>query len=128
MRYMIIRYVQRPNGQIDESVVVSNNVKKRDWSEASVIIDFRKRKIEKASLAGQTIPRDWDQIVTYYYRHYASTIDRLCAENGYSIETQEKTENVTSVDNSVPNDRPTEKETETTRSGSNANEGQSNTN
>jgi hypothetical protein len=31
------------------------------------------------------VPRDWDRIVSYYHRHYASTIERLLKENGYEI-------------------------------------------
>jgi hypothetical protein len=33
----------------------------------------------------KVVPNDWDRIVTYYHQHYASTIERLFAENGYEI-------------------------------------------
>jgi hypothetical protein len=40
---------------------------------------------------GVQVPRDWDRIVTYYHQHYAATIERLFAENGYEIVKPEKT-------------------------------------
>lgn len=89
MRYMIVRYVQRPSGQFDEEVQVTRNIKRRDLQEASVIVDFRKRRIEKASLGDTHIPRNWENIVSYYYQYHPDTIDQLCAYNGYSLEIKE---------------------------------------
>jgi len=105
MRYMIITYMKRANGQIDEEVTVAKNLKTRDLQTASVIIDFRKQKVEKASLQGTTIARDWTTIVTYYHQHYASTIDRLCKENGYSIDfdNKEGNSNEEAIQQSNPN-------------------------
>jgi hypothetical protein len=64
---------------------VSRNLKTRDHQTCSVILDFKQLKVIKASMGGVTVPRDFDRIVQYYHQHYASTIDRLFAENGYEI-------------------------------------------
>jgi hypothetical protein len=38
---------------------------------------------------GVVVPKDWDKIVSYYYKHYASTIERLFTENGHEIKMEE---------------------------------------
>jgi hypothetical protein len=37
-------------------------------------------------MGGQQVPKDWDKIVSYYYQHYAHTIERLFEENGHAID------------------------------------------
>ena len=85
MRYLILTYYTKPDGKIDEAMAVSRNIKTRDLQTASVILDFKKLQVVKCSMNGVQVPRDWDRIVTYYHQHYASTIERLFAENGYEI-------------------------------------------
>jgi hypothetical protein len=85
MRYLLLTYYTKPSGQIDEAMTVSRNLKTRDHQTCSVILDFKQLKVIKASMGGVTVPRDFDRIVQYYHQHYASTIDRLFAENGYEI-------------------------------------------
>jgi hypothetical protein len=86
MRYLILTYYYQANGKIDEGMTVSNNIKRKDWQTASVILDFRDQKILKASLRDTTIPKDWDRIVGYYYPFYTSIMERLFTENGHPIE------------------------------------------
>jgi hypothetical protein len=89
MRYLIITYVKRPNGQMDENAQVATRVKTADLQLASVILDFKTLSVVKCSLNGTTVPRDWDRIVTYYYQHYKAVIERLFKENGYEIQNKE---------------------------------------
>lgn len=89
MRYLIITYIKRPNGQMDESTQVTMRVKTRDLQMASVILDFKTLSVVKCSLNGATVPRDWDRIVNYYYQHYKAVIERLFNENGYEIKNKE---------------------------------------
>lgn len=91
MRYLILTYVTRANGKIDEQMQVARNLKSRDLQTANVILDFRELKVVKASMAGQQVPRDFNRILAYYHQHYASTIDRLLKENGYELVKNEKT-------------------------------------
>ena len=79
---------------MDEILAVVRNIRTRDIQTCSVILDFKKLEVVKASMGGTTIPRDWDRIVQYYHQHYASTIERLFAENGYEI-VQPEPETVT---------------------------------
>jgi len=85
MRYLLLTYYKKPDGKIDESMAVSKRVKHSDLQTASVILDFKKLEVVKASMGGVAVPRDWDRIVSYYHQHYASTIERLLKENGYEI-------------------------------------------
>ena len=39
MRYLIVRYLKKPNGQMDELVAVSKKVKLSDTACAAVILD-----------------------------------------------------------------------------------------
>lgn len=77
MRYMIITYVQRPNGQMDERVEVSNRVKNRDINTASVILDFKNNAVIKASVGSQSAPRDFDRIRDFYAQHYPNVIEQI---------------------------------------------------
>lgn len=88
MRYFVITYVRKPSGQLDEQSQVTRSLKNRDLQMASVILDFKKLAVVKASFNGVSVPRDFNRIVEYYYQHYKSTLDRLFAENGYEVVTE----------------------------------------
>ena len=85
MRYLVLIYVRRPDGKIDEMMTVTKNLKNRDLQVAGVILDFKQCKVVRASMDGKTVPKDWDRIVSYYYQHYANIIERLFAENGHEL-------------------------------------------
>jgi hypothetical protein len=85
MRYLLLTYYKKASGQIDEVMAVSKNVKRRDLQTANVILDFKEQKVVQASMGGTQVPKDWDRIVSYYYQHYAHTIERLFEENGHPL-------------------------------------------
>jgi len=89
MRYLILTYVTKPSGQIDEVMAVARSLKARDHQTASVILDFRTLSVLKCSMGGVQVPRDFNRIVEYYHQHYETTISRLFRENGYEIVKQE---------------------------------------
>lgn len=97
MRYLIIKYYKKPNGQIDEEVQISKKVRMSDLQSASIILDFKTLSVSKSSLDGVQVPRDWDRVLGYYYQYYKSTIERLLKENGYEIQ------NATSEPTTDPN-------------------------
>lgn len=86
MRYLVITYIRRPNGKIDETLVVSKNIRPRDHQMANIILDFKHLKVLKSVVDGNTVPKDWDKLVSYYHQHYANVIERLFKENGFEIE------------------------------------------
>lgn len=85
MRYLILTYYRKPTGQIDEAMAVSKSLKRRDLQCANVILDFKLQRVEKCSMDGVVVPRNWDRIVSYYYQHYSNVIERLFTENGHPI-------------------------------------------
>lgn len=92
MRYLILTYYAKANGQIDEVMAVAKNLKNRDHQTANVILDFKTLSVLKCSMGGTTVPRDFDRIVEYYMKHYESTITRLFNENGYDVKIEKPQE------------------------------------
>ena len=86
MRYLLLTYYTRPSGKIDEVMTISTRLKRKDLQMTNVILDFKEQKVLQCSVGGVTSNRDWDTIVSYYYKHYAATIERLFLENGHSID------------------------------------------
>jgi hypothetical protein len=85
MRYLLITYYKKPNGQIDETTAVSRNLKKRDIQTCNVILDFQTLSVVKCSMVGTVVPRDWDRIVGYYYPFYTNIMERLFNDNGHAL-------------------------------------------
>lgn len=94
MRYLLLTYITKPSGQIDELMTVSKKIKPKDWQLCNIILDFKEQQVLQASVKGMTATRDWDTIVSYYYKHYAATIERLFQENGHAL-PEDKAEPVT---------------------------------
>lgn len=103
MRYFTVKYSKKPNGQTDESIGLTQNLRSRDLQEFAVIVDFRARKVVKASLDGKTIPKDFDRIVSFYHKHYQHVIDRLLKENG--LVRREENADEKSTDNNTAADQ-----------------------
>lgn len=85
MRYLLLTYYTKPSGKIDEVMTIAKRLKPKDWQMTNVILDFKEQKVLLCSVAGLTATRDWDTIVSYYYKHYAATIERLFQENGHEL-------------------------------------------
>ena len=86
MRYLLLTYYTKPSGKVDEAMTITAKLKSRDWQTTNVILDFKEQKVLQCSVGGITANRDWDTIVSYYYQHYAATIERLFQENGHIID------------------------------------------
>lgn len=84
MRYMLITFFRKPNGQIDERVSVSKRIKPSDIQTCNVILDYAERKIEKCVIEGKAIPKDWNRMHDYYKKIYPSLIDQLEKNNAVS--------------------------------------------
>lgn len=86
MRYLLLTYITKPDGKIDEMMTIATKIKKKDWQTTNVILDFKDQKVLLCSVAGISAKKDWDTIVGYYYQHYSHTIERLFQENGHVID------------------------------------------
>jgi hypothetical protein len=85
MRYLLLTYYTRPLGQIDEVMTIAVRLKRKDLQMTNVILDFKEQKVLQCTVGGITANKDWDTIVSYYYQHYAATIERLFQENGHQL-------------------------------------------
>ena len=90
MRYFLITYLKKPNGQMDEQNQVARSIKTRDLQCANVILDFKKLEVVKCTMNGVSVPRDFDRIVQYYMQFYENILTRLFHENGWEIVKPEK--------------------------------------
>lgn len=77
MRYLLITYLRKPNGQIDEQVGVSRNIKTNDIQTCSVILDFKEQKVEKCVIEGQVINKPFSDLKEYYETVYPDVISRI---------------------------------------------------
>jgi hypothetical protein len=80
MRYLLITFFRKPNGQIDEQIQVSKRLKKTDLSMCNVILDFALKKVEKCIIEGKVHDTDWDRLYDYYKQVYPSLFEQLSKE------------------------------------------------
>lgn len=81
MRYFIIQYVQRANGQYDELSEIRKNLKPRHYSTSAVILDFKELRVLQAHVNGVNAGRDWEKIFQTYVPHYQKQFDMLLKHN-----------------------------------------------
>ena len=81
MRYFLVTFFRKPNGQIDEQVVVAKRVKESDMNTCNLIMDFQTRKLDKCVVEGRSLPKDWNKMYDYYKRIYPTLIDQLDKNN-----------------------------------------------
>ena len=88
MRYLLITFMRRPGGQIDESVAVSKNIKKADLQTCNVIIDYAKKKVEKCVIEGKVVDTDFDKMNDYDKKIYTNLIEQLEKEATITANSQ----------------------------------------
>ena len=81
MRYLLITYLRKPGGQIDEQVTVSKRVKPTDISMCNVIVDYQNKKVDKCVIEGKIVDTDFDRMNTYYKQIYPNLIEQLEKNN-----------------------------------------------
>ena len=81
MRFLLITFFRKPNGQIDEQVTVSKRVKESDIQTCNLIMDFAEKKLDKCVVEGRAIPKDWNKMYEYYNRIYPTLIAQLDKHN-----------------------------------------------
>ena len=82
MRYLLITYMRKPGGQIDEQVTVAKRVRTSDIQMCNVILDYQNKKVDKCVIEGKVVETDYDKMNAYYKQVYPSLIDQLEKNNG----------------------------------------------
>lgn len=90
MRYLLISFLRKPGGQIDEMVAVSKKIKDSDLQSCNIIMDFALRKIDKCVVEGKKHDTTYQKLRDYYVKVYPQLVDQLEREAPLSIPTKTK--------------------------------------
>ena len=82
MRYLLITFVRKPGGQIDELVAVGKRVKPADLQTCNVIIDYADKKVMKCVVESKVVDTDFERMDAYYKQVYPNLIAQLEKEAG----------------------------------------------
>lgn len=77
MRYLLLTFVKKPGGAIDEQCEIANKLKKTDQATCNIILDYAERKIVKCVVEGKVLDTTWELINDYYRKVYPSLIEEL---------------------------------------------------
>lgn len=77
MRYLMITFLRKPGGQIDEQVQLSKRIRTSDNQMCNVIIDFANKKVEKCVIEGKVVDTDFEKMVEYYRKVYPNLVAQL---------------------------------------------------
>lgn len=77
MRYLLITFFKKSNGQIDEQIGFSKKIRTSDNQMCNVILDYQERKVVKCVINGQIMPTDFEKMHKYYKEIYPQLIDQL---------------------------------------------------
>ncbi len=77
MRYLMISFLRKRAGQIDEMVSVTKRVRTSDMNNCNVIMDFADRKVMKSVIEGKEHDSDFEKLREYYNRVYPKLIEQL---------------------------------------------------
>jgi hypothetical protein len=100
MRYLLVTYVKKADGKIDELVGIGKKIKRADHQIVNIIMDFKERVVDKCIIDGNRVDTDWDNLYAYYKGVYPAIVDRLSEENGWrgEILPSDSDDQVTDID------------------------------
>ena len=77
MRYLLINFLRKRAGQIDEMVQVSKRVRTSDMNTANVILDFADKKVVKCVIEGKNHDTSFEKMREYYVKIYPNLVEQL---------------------------------------------------
>jgi hypothetical protein len=81
VRYLLIQFFRKPNGQIDEQVSVSKRLKTADLQTCNIIVDYKDRVVQKCIVEGRQVNSEFDTLNEYYKKIYPVLVTQLNEEN-----------------------------------------------
>jgi hypothetical protein len=90
MRYLLITFYRKANGQIDEHVKAGKRVRTSDITSCNIIIDYGLQKVDKCIVEGNKLDRTFFQLNEYYKKVYPAMIAQLEKEGPSLVRQQEK--------------------------------------
>jgi hypothetical protein len=82
MRYLLVSFLRKRAGQIDEMVSVTKRVRTSDMNNANVILDFADKKVVKCIIENKEHNTTFEKMRDYYARIYPNLVDQLEREAG----------------------------------------------
>jgi hypothetical protein len=82
MRYLLVSFLRKRAGQIDEMVSVTKRVRTSDMENNNVILDFAEKKVVKCLIEGKEHDTTFDKMRDYYNRVYPNLVGQLEKEAG----------------------------------------------
>lgn len=77
MRYLLLSFLRKRAGQIDEMVSVAKRVRTSDMNNANVILDFADKKVLKCVIEGKNHDTTFEKMRDYYARIYPNLVEQL---------------------------------------------------
>ena len=77
IRYLLIQFLKKPGGQIDEQVSFSKRLKATDQQTCNVIVDYKEKKVIKCFIEGKIVPTSFESMNNYYKQVYPQLINDL---------------------------------------------------
>lgn len=77
MRYLLVSFLRKRAGQIDEMVSVTKRVRTSDMNSANVILDFADKKVIKSVIEGKQHDAEFDKLRDYYAKIYPKLVEQL---------------------------------------------------
>lgn len=87
MKYLLITFMRKAGGQIDEQVVVAKRIKPVDTQTCNVIMNYANKTVEKCVIEGKVIDTTWDNMNNYYKKIYPNLIAQLETDNANIIQS-----------------------------------------
>lgn len=82
MRYLMVSFLRKRAGQIDEMVSVTKRVRTSDMENTNVILDFAEKKVVKCLIEGKEHDTTFDKMRDYYNKVYPNLVGQLEKEAG----------------------------------------------
>ena len=76
MRYFVITYIEKANGQFDEQLSTVNSISAVKERTANVILDFKKKEVVKARI-DQPLEKNWYVFRDYFAGVYPQIIKEI---------------------------------------------------
>lgn len=77
MRYLLVTFLRKPGGRIDEQAGFSKIIKQKDLSECNVILDYQEQKVLKCVIEGKVVPTSFESMHEYYKKVYPNMITQM---------------------------------------------------
>lgn len=77
MRYLMITFLRKVGGQIDEAVSTAKRVRTSDTMNANIIVDFADKKVLKCVIEGKNHDTTFEKMREYYSKIYPQLIEQL---------------------------------------------------